>query len=112
MGFGYLIQNPLLMLGDNTQADLWAREHIVTDANKYIMRDFMRICEAVKDGHIEPRHISTKLNLSDLFTMVPLDRLQIVRDNELDAPEDIREFVAKIWVLTLTRATETTSWAW
>ena len=33
MGFGYLIQNPLLMLGDNTQADLWAREHIVTDAD-------------------------------------------------------------------------------
>ena len=68
MGFGYLIRNPLLMLGDNTQADLWAREHIVTDANKYIMRDFMRICEAVKNGHIEPKHISTKLNLSDLFT--------------------------------------------
>ena len=47
---------------------LWAREHIVTDDNKYIMRDFMRICEAVKNGHIEPRHISTKLNLSGLFT--------------------------------------------
>ena len=40
----------------------------MTDANKHIMRGFMRICEAVKNGHIEPRHISTKLNLSDLFT--------------------------------------------
>ena len=30
--------------------------------------------------------------------LVPLDRLQIVQDNNTDAPVDIREFVAKLWV--------------
>ena len=30
--------------------------------------------------------------------LVPLDRLQIVQDNSTDAPVDIREFVAKLWV--------------
>jgi len=82
MGFGYLIQNPLLCLGDNTQADLWARENIITDANKYITRDYCKISQAVKDGHIEPRHISTKLNLSDLFTKsVPKEVIDSLYDS-------------------------------
>ena len=82
MGFGYLIQNPLLCLGDNTQADLWARENIITDANKYITRDYCKISVAVKDRHIEPRHISTKLNLSDLFTKsVPKEVIDSLYDS-------------------------------
>ena len=68
MGYGYLVEKPTVMLGDNKQADRWAREHMVSDGNRYIERDFHRIVDAVKRGDIEPRHVGTKLNLSDIFT--------------------------------------------
>ena len=41
---------------------------MISDGNRYIERDFHRIVDAVKRGDIEPRHVGTKLNLSDIFT--------------------------------------------
>ena len=68
MGYGYLVSNPTLMLGDNAQADRWAREAMITNGNRHIERDFHKIKEAVERGHIEPRKIKGEFNTSDMFT--------------------------------------------
>ena len=47
MGYGYLVTNPTLMLGDNAQADRWAREAMITNGNRHIEWDFHKIKEAV-----------------------------------------------------------------
>ena len=43
MGYPQLVANPTLMLGDNAQADRWAREAMVTNGNRHIERDFHKI---------------------------------------------------------------------
>ena len=68
MGYGYLVTNPTLMLGDNAQADRWAREAMITNGNRHIERDFHKIKEAVEQNHIEPRKIKGEDNTSDMFT--------------------------------------------
>ena len=68
MGYGYLVTNPTLMLGDNAQADRWAREAMITNGNRHIERDFHKIKEAVEQKHIEPRKIKGEDNTSDMFT--------------------------------------------
>jgi hypothetical protein len=57
-----------ILLGDNRQADKWGQEDIITDGNRFIGREYMKVRDWVRDGQIEPRWIGTKSNLSDIFT--------------------------------------------
>jgi len=68
MGYPQLVAKPTLMLGDNAQADRWAREAMVTNGNRHIERDFHKIKEAVERNLIEPRKIKGEENTSDMFT--------------------------------------------
>ena len=68
MGYPQLVAKPTLMLGDNAQADRWAREAMVTNGNRHIERDFHKIKEAVERNLIEPRTIKGEENTSDMFT--------------------------------------------
>ena len=68
MGYPQLVTKPTLMLGDNAQADRWAREAMVTNGNRHIERDFHKIKEAVERNLIEPRKIKGEENTSDMFT--------------------------------------------
>ena len=56
------------MVGDNQQATTWAHEHIVTDRNRFIERDFFKLRDFVIRGYVDPRWRSGKDNPADVYT--------------------------------------------
>ena len=57
-----------------------------------------RICFTINNAVARATGVSPFFLEKGRHPLVPLDRLQIVQDNNTDAPVDIREFVAKLWV--------------
>eukprot|EP01043_Picozoa_sp_COSAG02_P055324 COSAG02_NODE_6399_length_3599_cov_3.590857_6_plen_76_part_00 len=68
MGFGYLFDEPTIMLGDNVAAGRWAMEDMITSGNRFIERMYFKVREGVRAGDVEARYINTKLNVSDVLT--------------------------------------------
>ena len=56
------------MLGDNKQANKWAREDMVTSGNRFIERQYYKVRDWVRRGKIETRYINTKENCADMMT--------------------------------------------
>ena len=71
---------PIVMLGDNHNATLYSREDMITSGNKFILQDYHFAKECIERGTTCTRNVSTKINISDLFTKsVPkqiIERLQ------------------------------------
>ena len=65
---GHDFSQPIVLLGDNDQATRWAVHGMVTTANKSLRMNFHWVQEAVKDGIVCPRRVSTLDNTSDIFT--------------------------------------------
>jgi len=59
---------PIIMLGDNHNATLYSREDMITSGNKFILQDYHFAKECIERGTTCTRNVSTKINISDLFT--------------------------------------------
>ena len=68
MGFGWMVDDPTEMYGDNRNATDWAVEKMVSDGNRHIDICFMKIRERVRMGEIKPVWIEGKKNPSDILT--------------------------------------------
>jgi len=68
MHYGILVAEPTVMVGDNQQATTWAHEHIITDGNRFIERDFFKLRDFVNRGYVDPRWRSGKDNPADVYT--------------------------------------------
>jgi hypothetical protein len=68
MGFGYMVDKPTKMIGDNKNATDWAVERMITDGNRHIDIQYMKIREVVRKGEVEPVWIKGKMNPSDILT--------------------------------------------
>ena len=68
MHYGILVAEPTVMVGDNSQATTWAHEHIITDGNRFIERDFFKLRDFVIRGYVDPRWRSGKDNPADVYT--------------------------------------------
>ena len=63
-----IVSTPSIILGDNTQANRLCREQFISPGNQYIYQTYHFNKEAVELGFVDIRWLSTKLNISDLFT--------------------------------------------
>jgi hypothetical protein len=68
MHYGILVAESTVMVGDNQHATAWAHEHIITDGNRFIERDFFKLRDFVIRGYVDPRWRSGKDNLADVHT--------------------------------------------
>ena len=68
MGFGYMVEKPTKMIGDNKNATDWAVEGMISDGNRHIDIQYMKIREVVRKGEVEPVWIKGKMNPSDILT--------------------------------------------
>ena len=62
-----------LLYMDNTGAERVAKHHVLHNVAKHMARRELKIRELVAAGIVEPKHVSSKGNLADLFTK-PLER--------------------------------------
>jgi hypothetical protein len=63
-----ILQQPTVILGDNTQANRLCREHFISPGNQYIYQAYHLNKEAVELGIADIRWLHTKMNTADLFT--------------------------------------------
>ena len=68
MGLGHFVSEPSVMLGDNKQANKWAREDMITSGNRFIERQYYKVRDWVRRGQIETRYVNTKQNCADMMT--------------------------------------------
>jgi len=68
MGLGWMVANATRAIGDNKNANDWAREKMITDGNRHVDICYMKVRERVAMGELRPEWISGKLNPSDLLT--------------------------------------------
>jgi hypothetical protein len=68
MHYGNLAAQPIVMVGENQHATTWAHEHIFADGNRFIERDFFKLCDFFIRGYVDPRWQSGKDNPADIYT--------------------------------------------
>ena len=68
IGCAYMSHKPIQVYGDNLAANRLAKEHFISTGNQYIYLPYFWTKELVQRGIIEVPYVSTKLNISDVFT--------------------------------------------
>ena len=68
IGCAYMTHKPIKVYGDNLAANRLAKEHFISTGNQYIYLPYFWTKELVEKGIIEVPYVSTKLNVSDIFT--------------------------------------------
>ena len=68
MGFGFLVQEPTLMINDNRNAVTWSNEEMITDGNRHVLPGFHRVNDAVDERICKIVHDSGDHNGADLMT--------------------------------------------
>ena len=68
IGCAYMTHKPIKVYGDNLAANRLAKEHFISTGNPYIYLPYFWTKELVERGIIEVPYVSTKLNVSDVFT--------------------------------------------
>jgi len=68
IGYPIDINVPTPILGDNDNATLYAREDLITPANKFIIQEYHFAKECVERSQTCPRRVDTSDNISDILT--------------------------------------------
>ena len=62
-----LLEDPMVVYGDNAAANKLCKESIVSAGNKYFYLSYHWVKELRNDGTIDVQGVKTKSNLSDVF---------------------------------------------
>ena len=68
IGCSHYVSKPIMIYGDNTVANMTAREDFVSSGNQHIYVPYHFVKEVHKKGIIDVQHVPGKENISDIFT--------------------------------------------